>query len=241
MTRLLVDASSASIHTRVLNKALAEDLEEEVGPAFESLTYPPNGLFMRFAPCSAKDGVWKVPGRAAVHSYEDIVLQLTTSSRARITMTNYLRKRLDEPLELYFLPFDERMKTEMEYRVFCAPETLDICAISQYQWHKPWRFGKKTDREMEIIAERILAGAREIRLQILSDLRGPSDELDDMLRRQGVTFDVWYDDARDKVELVELNTFGVRSACGACLFHWVKDRDVMYGVGDGEVEFRVVI
>ena len=47
--------------------------------------------------------------------------------------------------------------------------------------------------------------------------------------------------------VIEFNSFGAWSGCGSCLFHWPRDRDVLYGgaakdVGGGSaaVEFSDV-
>jgi hypothetical protein len=49
---------------------------------------------------------------------------------------------------------------------------------------------------------------------------------------------------RRDVHLIELNSSGTRSGCGACLFQWLKDGEAMYGKnrdGIGEVEFRISV
>jgi hypothetical protein len=59
--------------------------------------------------------------------------------------------------------------------------------------------------------------------------------------RQGFTFDVMWDEEEERLSLIELNSFGTRSGCGACLFHCLKDGEAKYGKnrdGNGEVEFR---
>ncbi len=55
-----------------------------------------------------------------------------------------------------------------------------------------------------------------------------------------MSFDLFFDDEAQRAELVELNSFGVRSPCGACLFQWVRDRAVLYDEMERDlVEFRV--
>ncbi len=77
--RLAVEASGASVHTGVLNRVYAEELEDEIAvplsrysavtsldPPSSSpsssrpsggLVFPPEGLFMRLSACSPKDGL----------------------------------------------------------------------------------------------------------------------------------------------------------------------------------------
>ncbi|KAK1759103.1 hypothetical protein QBC47DRAFT_371070 [Echria macrotheca] len=238
--RLIIEAAGASVHTRELNRAYAEDLDMEIRPAFTSLVFPPSGLFMRLSACSTKDGARKKDGKISVCSPEEIVLQLTTSLRARTSLGNSLNAG-HQHINVFFLPFDERMRTDCEYRVFCMPDSLRITAVSQYRWHKPWIFAQYEEGEKIKIAQTVMREIERIHRSILADLRelgGDGDGLDGLLRRQGFTFDVFFDQGRECCELIELNTFGVRSACGSCLFHWLEDRDLLYG-GRDDVEFRV--
>ena len=55
-TQLILDASQASLHTRELNRLYAEELAD-LKFAFESLSFPPDGFFLRLDECSPKDGV----------------------------------------------------------------------------------------------------------------------------------------------------------------------------------------
>ncbi|OAQ66829.1 hypothetical protein VFPPC_08340 [Pochonia chlamydosporia 170] len=234
----VVLAARASINTRQLSLSYAEDLREEVNPSFEKLIFPTEGLFMRLGACSPKDGTETTPGKASLHSVDDIMLRLTTSQRAWSALTNILNTDANHAC-IYFLPFDKRMRTEAEYRVFCMPSSLRITAVSQYKWHKRWIFAQGTKEEMEETALKILDGIEKIHAQIVGRLHDAGEgELLEDLQRQGFTFDVLHIDDKNFM-LIELNTFGVRSQCGSCLFQWVKDRDTIYGVSSKEVEFRV--
>ncbi|KAK5989382.1 hypothetical protein PT974_10901 [Cladobotryum mycophilum] len=239
-TRVVLSAAAASIHTRVINRAYEEDLQEEVYPAFDKLVFPPEGLFMRFAACSAKDGVQKTPGKVSVHSVDEIILQMTTSARAWSALGNIMNHE-DEKAPIYFLPFDAKIKVDREYRIFCAPESLRITAVSQYRWHKPWMFSGGSEQQMKQQAEKILDGIKTVHGSIISELQEPgNNELDDLLRKQGFTFDVIFFEDTGVSALIELNTFGVTSACGSCLFQWLNDVEVLYGKASDDVEFRVV-
>ncbi|KAH7310498.1 hypothetical protein B0I35DRAFT_358094 [Stachybotrys elegans] len=235
--RVLLHAAEASIHTRVLNRSYAEDLEEEVHPALAALAFPPEGLFMRTADCSPKDGAHATPGVLALHSAADAVLRATTSMRTWSTLNNAMNRGARE-LKAFFLPFDAAMRAEREYRVFCAPGTLRVTAVSQYRWHKPWIFAGREDQERRDVADKIMRGVEEIHGRIVRELG--AEETDGLARAQGFSFDVLFDEGTESCSLIELNTFGVRSACGSCLFQWVKDRELLYGAAE-EVEFRVAM
>ena len=73
-----------------------------------------------------------------------------------------------------------------------------------------------------------------------------NDVLDDMFLKQGFSFDVLFDEVVERCVLVELNGFGARPWCGACLFHWLRDIDILCGQKTTskevpEVEFRVSV
>ncbi|KAJ8132707.1 hypothetical protein O1611_g918 [Lasiodiplodia mahajangana] len=240
--RLLLQAADASIPSGSINRIYREEIDEEIVPAFKSIVFPPEGLFMRLEACSAKDGVQKIPGTSVLRSVDEVLLLLLTSSRARNAIFNALEGD-SKVLELFFTPWNGRMRSEREYRVFCPPfrsaDSLRISAISQYEWHKQWLFYLGSDERRKRIADKISKGCDEIRKQIAAEL-DPNDRMDALLMRQGLTFDVLFDEEHDLVQLVELNVFGVRSACGSCLFHWIRDRETLEGRGDPEdVEFRV--
>ncbi|PTB66226.1 hypothetical protein BBK36DRAFT_1200408 [Trichoderma citrinoviride] len=239
---LLVKAAAASIHTRVLNRSYAEDLQEEVYPAFQSLNFPPEGLFMRLGACSPKDGAHTTPGVLAFHSVEDIVLRMTTSLRTWSALTNILNSAAEET-HAYFLPFDSRLQSSREYRVFCCPGSLQITAVSQYEWHKPWIFAEKDHHMMSLRAQSIINSIGRVHDDILEFMQAYEDRgLERVIRRQGFTFDVFYDKEIAWCSLIELNTFGVRSACGSCLFHWLSDRALLYGEDlESGCEFRVTM
>ncbi|RFU75749.1 hypothetical protein TARUN_6508 [Trichoderma arundinaceum] len=238
--KVLVNAAAASIHTRVINRSYAEDLEDDVYPAFQRLVFPPEGLFMRLGACSPKDGAQITPGKLSIHSVEDIVLRITTSARTWSALTNILNSDAEEGYA-YFLPFDTGMRSEREYRVFCVPDSLAISAVSQYRWHKPWIFAHENRDEMTNMAQNILSGIQKVHAEIIAYMHAYDDnELESFIRGQGFTFDVLYDENAGECMLIELNTFGVRSACGSCLFQWLRDRAVLYGEATA-VEFRITM
>lgn len=248
--QLLLEAMEASAQLDHVNRLYREDLDDVVAaPALSGIVFPPGGLFARLDACSPKDGAQTRPGERAIRSVDDLLLRLVTSGRAR----SAVRKILQEDgggggVQLYLLPFDARMSSAREYRVFCPPPGGGggaeeqahhrISAISQYQWHKPWLFAERGAAEQQEAARAIWEGCRAVHAMIVADLSAHGDDdnhdMDLLLRRQGFSFDVLYDDAAvgggggGRCELVELNGFGARSSCGSCLFQWVRDREVLY-------------
>lgn len=234
--RLLVAAAAGSVQTGTINRMYAEELEENIIPAFSSLSFPPQGLFMRLDACSAKDGARRDPEKASLDSPEDILHLLVTSTRARNAMVASLDK--GAPIVVYFLPFDARMGSANEYRVFCPPDGKKVSAISQYQWYKPWKLEQRHRDDVFDHIRRVKDKSEMIRLHIIQELQ-QGDEMDDLFLQQGFTFDIMFDDWTGKCELIELNVFGIRSACGSCLFHWIKDWEMLSGKPSATPEFRV--
>ncbi|KAI0541586.1 hypothetical protein GGR58DRAFT_433893 [Xylaria digitata] len=229
--RLLLQVADASLPSGSINRIYQEEIDQEVVPSFDSLVFPPEGLFMRLEACSAKDGVQKIPGKSALRSVGEILLPLLTSLRARNALFNAIEGDA-KVFELFFTPWNGRMRSEREYRIFCPPfhsaDSLRISAVSQYRWHRQWLFYLASNELREQAVEKIAA-----ELDV-------GDEMDNLMMRQGLTFDVFFDEEHDLVQLVELNVFGVRSACGSCLFQWIRDRKILEGRGDPEdIEFRV--
>lgn len=79
-----------------------------------------------------------------------------------------------------------------------------------------------------------MKGAEAIHAQIMAH-----SMMTDSLRTRGFSFDVLEEDGADgDIQLIELNHFGAMSGCGSCLFHWIRDARVLYGLENG-IEFRV--
>lgn len=219
----------------------AEDINDEIKPLLQKkLVFPLEGLFLRLDACSPKDGAYLVPDKKSLHTIEEVILRLVTSMRARNSLVNSLEDGNDS-FDLFFLPFDDRMRSELEYRVFCPPGAKKITCVSQYQWHKPWAFAGRDRHSQDSVATTILNEITRIHSLILEELN-ENDPMDKLLVDQGFSFDVFFDEDSGTCQLVELNGFGVRSSCGACLFQWVKDRDQLYASGkDTVIEFRVAV
>ncbi|KAG4432829.1 hypothetical protein IFR05_011694 [Cadophora sp. M221] len=153
-TQLILDASQASLHTREPNRLFAEELAD-LESAFDTLSFPLKGFFLRIDECSPKDGV---RGTSPLKSAEQIILRLTTSHRATNAMIRQKEKN-GGFVELIFLPYDTKMDTAKEFRVFCAPPAGRITVVSQYKWHKR---SFLSTREPEVLDEMIAEIMHEI-------------------------------------------------------------------------------
>lgn len=217
----------------------AEDIEDEIIPTLAALSFPPEGLFVRFEACSPKDGAQTVRGRRSLHTVDEIILRLVTSLRARNALSDALESGASQ-VELFFVQLNPRLQTNREYRAFCPPGGQIITGVSQYQWHAPWLMAsRQSPEEFAGTARRIVHGIESLHGQVLEELQ-PDDEVDRLILSQGFTFDVFFDEEDGACQLVELNTFGVRSARGSCLFQRVRDRAQLYGTKP-ELEFRITV
>ena len=135
------------------------------------------------------------------------------------------------------------MKTELEYRVYCPPPLAEgkdsgksaeakISAIPQYCWHTAW-YHASAKNEHDSMAQRLLKSCQVLLEKIMAH---PS--MTDHLKSRGFVFDVIEDSSTQHVQLIELNDFGAMTRCGACLFHWVRDAKLLYGLEE-KAEVRV--
>lgn len=221
-----------------MNASDAEDLDEYF-PRTTTRGIPLSELlgedkfFARLDTCSLKDAA--DGGQGAVTSVEQLWTRLATSARACQGIRSLRAQDEDVAVFLYLFPWNEGMKTSLEYRVFCPPDGGRIAAVSQYRWHEPWVHADKGAEEQRDIAERVWSGAEEVHGRLMA-----SDSMTESMRRkEGFTFDVC-EDGKGGVLLIELNEFGAMSGCGSCLYHWIRDAKVLYGLEE-KVDFKVAV
>ncbi|KAL9024200.1 MAG: hypothetical protein Q9180_007967, partial [Flavoplaca navasiana] len=164
--------------------------------------------FARLDTCSLKDAVI---GKGSVRDSKDLWTRLATSNRGANGIRAMCDNFPDQPVPLFLIKWDDKMRTDLEYRIFCAPGCGQIAAISQYKWHAPWYHARKgIDRQKEI-AKRVFEGAKALHRQIMTH-----EAMTEDLRRRGFVFDI-VDDPDDghAIRLVELNDFGAMTGCGS--------------------------
>ena len=220
---------------------ISEDDAEDLTKAFPRKTTGGNILadlietkrfFVRLDTCSLKDAII---GKGTIQNVQDLWMRLATSARGMAGIRDLRLHDPSTPIYMYLFPWKYDIKTELEYRVYCAPLTGKIAAISQYEWHAPWYHASAAKHDQEAIANRILKNCQGLHQEIMGQ-----PAMTEVLRNRGFVFDVYEDPSTQEVRLIELNGFGAMSGCGACLFHWIQDARVMYGVSEG-VEFRVTV
>ena len=221
--------------------SISEDDREDLAEAFPKKTTGGSTLehliktkrfFVRLDTYSLKDAII---GKGPIQSVQDLWMRLATSARG---MAGVRDLRLHDPsttIYMYLFPWKDNIKTELEYRVYCAPPAGKIAAVSQYKWHAPWYHASAAKTEQEAIADRLLESCQVQHQEIMGHRA-----MTNVLKNRGFVFDVYEDPSTQEARLIELNDFGAMSGCGACLFHWIQDAHVMYGVSEG-IEVRVAV
>lgn len=189
--------------------------------------------FARLNTCSLKDAIF---GKGPVRDSQDLWTRLATSSRGAMGMRAMRDSLPEQPVYLFLIKWNDKMRTDLEYRVFCAPGGGEIAAVSQYKWHAPWYHAREGINSQREIAKRVFEGAKAIHRQIMAHQAMTED-----LRESGFVFDIIEDpDNMHSVGLIELNVFGAMTGRGSCLFHWVRDAKSLYGLLE-DVEFRIAV
>lgn len=193
---------------------------KEIWPALWE-QYPDDhhrSFFMRLDESSPKDSRL-VPG--PVRSANDVVMKLCSSLRA----IEAFRALEEGQIETVFLlPWDDEMNPGREFRCVVPPTDGHawVSAISQYRWHEPFAGWDHMD------AGSLLTQAYKI-LRLLESHAENTGSIED-LRKFGFTFDIAA--LKHDVQLIEVNPFGAMSGCGSCLFHWLDDARLLYGLED---------
>lgn len=160
-------------------------------------------------------------------------MRLATSARGMTGIRDLRKEDLSTPIFMYLFPWQDNMRTELEYRVYCPPKTGKIAAISRYKWHAQWYHADATISEASGLAQRLAKSCEKLHAETIVH-----SAMTDLLKSRGFVFDVVEDPETQDVKLIELNDFDAMSGCGACLFHWIRDSSLMYGVKE-KVEMRV--
>ncbi|KZV76259.1 hypothetical protein PENSPDRAFT_747943 [Peniophora sp. CONT] len=243
----MVDLQTSFLFTGKVRDAALDDLEEailsvpsqraQVDHAFPLAGSGHRAWFIRMSSASPKDSPEKMP----VRSLRQMLRTLCTSRRVQSDIDFQFEN--SRPVQVFLRPWDPEMREgAVEFRAFVPPAfpivgqssergPLRISAISQYVWHKP--FPSRFDlRQTADIAVR---GAHELLPRILECAREAG--VLEGVKKAGISFDVIVRDG--ECQLIEVNPFGSMSGCGSCLFQWVRDVRLLYGLEE-KLEVRVL-
>ncbi|GAD93583.1 hypothetical protein TRV_02338 [Paecilomyces variotii No. 5] len=225
-------------------RGLGDDTREELKSMFPKTTttgvkiddiFQGDKWFLRVDYCSAKDSE---AGHSVVESLDDLIDRLYTSMRAIRAIADILEEDPHEKPKVFLIPFNTAMDRSRECRVFCPPHKNRVSAISQYRWTEPFTFRDAEPAQQE--AQDIYSAACVIHSQILEHAERKTDvETRKSIQDDGFTFDVLKPASGD-IQLVEINPFGAMSGCGSCLFQWIRDAKLLYGLKE-QVELRFAV
>ena len=159
-------------------------------------------------------------------------MRLTSSARGMAGIRQIRKQELSTLIFMYLFPWQDNMRTELRYRIYCPPPTGEIVAISQYEWHARW-FHANAKEKYAGFAERLVHICNALHDKIMAH-----PAVTELLKSRDFVFDVVENPDTQEVKLIELNDFGALSGCGPCLFHWIRNARVMYVVDEG-VKVRV--
>ncbi|KAF2117653.1 hypothetical protein BDV96DRAFT_644004 [Lophiotrema nucula] len=249
---------SSWVNTSNISDELLDDVAEawlscKSGRELEKCFDGKKEWFIRLDQNSPKDSPLV---RGSVRSLQEVIKKLCSSMRAY----GSLHREVDEATQagrevkvnMVLNPWNKNMDPGYEFRVFVPPpaargpktpknsfiKDFKIAAISQYRWSKPFYTRRDWNMTDEQLAERVYCEAQDILTAIL---HFAADTLDIQtladLYKHGFTFDVSLQDA-SMVQLIEINPFGALSGCGGCLYNWIHDARLLYGL-ENEVVFAI--
>lgn len=219
--------------------------------------------FLRLDPCSTKDSVdHDLPITSTLDIIRRLVTsgRARKAFKAYLGSTgDGIPLTTNQPdMPIYLLPWNPRMNSSRELRCFVPPAadgtvgTCLVAAVSQYSSTVPYPLAPdpgfcphERERHLHELFSRIIPCIQKLHQDILLSAMSnsttftqshtePNVSVLQSLLLNGFSFDVWQDDdLGNEIQLIELNSFGVRSRCGPCLFNWVEDFDILYGFEDG--------
>ncbi|KAJ9296537.1 hypothetical protein DTO271G3_5235 [Paecilomyces variotii] len=244
ISRYLAEELASLYLTWCSGRNLGDDTREELKSMFPKTTtvgvkaediFQGDKWFLRVDYCSAKDSE---AGHSVVESLDNLIDRLYTSMRAIRAITDILEEDPREKPKIFLIPFNAAMDCSRECRVFCPPHKNRVAAISQYRWTEPFIFRDAATAQQE--AHEIYSAACILHSQILEHAeRTVEAETRKKMQDEGFTFDILRATSGD-IQLVEINPFGAMSGCGSCLFQWIRDAKLLYGLKE-QVELRFAV
>lgn len=209
LVQTLLEYSTTCILRGCVSKDILEDILEMFGGNEGDIFNGTKDFFLRCDEVSAKDGVY---ADRPIRTLKQVFTHILTSKRMQGSYRRFL-KTSQKIFRLFLNPWNEKMDTSKEFRVFVAPTTntndIAISGISQYRYWE--NVSSKIDQPAVIQAV-----AKEA-TRILDEIKAFDPKLTRGLT-QGFIFDIHYV-AEEKnqgetaaypnsCELIELNSFG---------------------------------
>lgn len=221
-------ANTISGQTGQFSELFADELEEYCQYFYKNFSniLPPNNKIPYFVRCENVSLKYGAHGPGPYFNIKQIVESLVSSIRGHSPIYPDTNE-----ITLYLIPWESGISDSNEFRVFV--NLNKITAISQQALYsrfvpEPVLSSLNLDKLMEIYA-------REIIKYFELDIKNKITWMD------SYTFDiaVILDDSRQLLPIfIEPNSFGAEYAAGSALFHWICDRDKLYGTNLPNVYVR---
>ncbi|KAH5204844.1 hypothetical protein HBH68_097880 [Parastagonospora nodorum] len=199
---------------------LVEDLKSSrTGRKLMSLLDGKQRWFIRLDQMSPKDS--PLGGDRPSTTIQEVITKIASSMRAYGNL-QWATQAEERPwgenranVQLILNPWNDKMDPAREFRVFVPPPPF---GAQRKRWRLPYQCDQSVPlAQAPAIAARVYYRAAR---RLCYDGRTENPDFDVVLQDDG------------SVQLVELNPFGAMSGCGACLFNWIIDARMLYGLED---------
>ncbi|KAJ6201724.1 hypothetical protein J3E72DRAFT_182069 [Bipolaris maydis] len=203
--------TTGRIHNAVLENLLETLKSTKAGQELVSLLDGERKWFIRLDHMSPKDS--PMGGVLPSLTLRDAMTKLCTSMRTysclQYEKVHAEKEERNMEIKLVLNRWHEGMDPGREFRVFVSPPAAAQARITNHPMAAP-----RPD---------------DFKISAISQYRWTM---------HGFSFDVALEQD-GTVQLVEINPFGALSPCGACLFNWIRDGKVLYGIE--EAQFAVTL
>lgn len=211
----LIQASSIGVCTGRFPKSFSEELDD----ICSRCNIPGDGTtpyFVRTENVSLKYGQH---GVGPYFSFRQIIESLVSCTA---THTPISRDTTD--IIIYLLPWLSIMDESKEFRMFI--HNNEVSAISQQNCYKVYEwFESSTQKELIDMTSSMMSYFENVIRKRITHISSYTVDI-------ALCGKDWY--------FIEVNSFGSEYAAGSALFHWIHDRDLLYGNED-EVVLRYVV
>lgn len=198
---------------------LSESIDSQIRKAGEPWSNADSKFFVRLDDCSPKDN----NGLRPLRTGREILSAILGSKRCMLRIEYAHRERLPY-IKLILKLWRTDINPGNEFRVFV--QEGDITAVSQYHWYEDSGWGVEPKKSNIPV---VMKG-----IQDLFNILKPYLPFRSCVYDTHVKFLEDSDGDSVLVELVEFNPFGAHISSGSALFHWVRDFDLMNGIGKTE-------
>lgn len=195
-----------------------------------------DGYFVKLSTRSPKDAVEVDPEEyktrierfqryselLCVKDSSELLLLMSKSKRILTDIAHYFKHKVF-PLNFIVRRYQKNWSPIREFR--CFVRSRKLTAITQYHCYGAFEWLQ----EEEVILQ-VRDSISQFYFEILQDT---------ISKLSDYVFDV-HIDSNHVVHLIELNPFGSHQSSGSGLYHWIRDRDLLYGNLSDDIFIKVV-